>query len=183
MAEKQQQQREEEPIHQIHHVPCSECRRFPINGWAYRCGHCRTTLCQACIMFTRHNADHVFLLLKRPMDARYAMRDQLLPITPYTWSAEPQNPPVLGLAMSSGVPTFSFPANTWAYSNTSNDAPLLEHKKGPLFDRASELARFPSTQPPFSMDQPRPSLSRNDNTVTLDSGRVAHVRLDPFGGA
>lgn len=156
MSEQQQQQ----PIHQ---VQCEDCKRWPINGWAYRCGQCRTTLCQACIMFTSHPTDHVFLLLKRPMDPRYASREQLLAVTPYSW-VEPTPPSkpksVIGVALSSKQATFNFGPSTGVTAPFSSsisigggDAPSLEHKKGPLFERASELARPPETQPSFSLGQ------------------------------
>ncbi len=154
---------EQQPIHQ---VQCADCKRWPINGWAYRCGQCSSSLCAACILYTQHNPDHAFVLLKRPMDARHGQREQLLAVTPYAWVEPPQpvqkqtttspttGKPVVAVQPTNFKPsTFNFGSPVPLSGAFGSDAPSLEHKKGPLFDRASELARPPDQTPHFGMLQ------------------------------
>lgn len=176
MSEKQQQkpqqqqlQNQQQPIHQ---VQCDDCKRWPVNGWAYRCGHCPVSLCQACILFTQHDPEHVFLLLKKPMDPRYK-QERVLGLTPYTWST----PLPLG-AVSLGKPVYlSFPGSEMTTctfgsggSSSNNNAPTLEHAKGPLFDRASELAHPVDTQPTFGMHMRVPTPDQM--TMDMDQQRA-----------
>ncbi len=149
---------ERQPIHQ---VQCDDCKRWPINGWRYRCGQCPASLCGACIVHTQHNPAHCFVLLKRQMDASHEATPQLL------------------AALYEPVKrTPTFPAPTTATTSTNDKKPrnapfafaspppTLDNAKGPLFDKASELARPPNTHPLFESlfaEQEAPTYSWNES--------------------
>jgi hypothetical protein len=175
---------EQQPIHQ---VQCVDCKRWPINGWAYRCGQCSSSLCAACILFTLHNPDHAFVLLKRPMDTRW-QRDQLLAVTPYAWVEPPPVQKQTTTSPTTGKPavqptnfkpsTFNFGSPVPLSGAFGSDAPSLEHKKGPLFDRASELARPPDQTPHFGLQQ-----GGDQMTIEQDQKQRAESQKALFGDA
>ncbi|CAG8500665.1 8651_t:CDS:2, partial [Scutellospora calospora] len=52
---------------EMHNVWCNSCA-FPIKGVRYKCGNCQKyDLCDACID-SNHDATHVFIKIKQPLD-------------------------------------------------------------------------------------------------------------------
>lgn len=104
---------------------CNECETPVIVGVRYKCGVCADyDLCAMCFPYATHNDSHVFVALKKPLaiekehaillekgDSLYEKKKTV------KFSFDPQ------------PSSFTFPT-----MDTTN-APLLEHKKGPLFDK------------------------------------------------
>lgn len=101
---------------------CNECKTPVVVGVRYKCGVCADyDLCAMCFPYATHDDSHVFVALKKPLatEKEHAILlergDSLYEKKTVKFSFETQ-------------PSFTFPV-------VDTNAPSLEHKKGPLFDK------------------------------------------------
>ena len=100
------------PVH--HGISCNECKITTIQGKRYKCLNCvHYELCGVCIDYTLHSLDHVFALIKRPID----LSDQDRPLLSAPLYKKE------GLTFPPFFPSVSL-----------TEAPELVHNKGHLYD-------------------------------------------------
>jgi len=107
------------PVHKA--TFCDGCKTQVITGKRYKCGNCIDyNLCGICIDYEKHNQDHAFIVLHRPLGENLE-KTKLLSKRLFTTTSD------FGLSFGHISPSFFGTID-------SEEAPLTEHKKGPLFD-------------------------------------------------